>query len=175
MTQLRLHHEHVKQGAIFHGVAGWQVPAHYGDPIAEHQAVRETVGIADLSHRGKARVTGDDRVMWLQSVISNDILPLTPGKGVCSSFLSHKGKILSHFRVYLLSDALMLEDAGEVGDVTYQALRKFLLYGTKAKLENCTESWGLLLVSGPRAADLIKAAFDVDVTTLSHLSFTIHR
>lgn len=171
MKSLRLHDQHLKLGAVFHDVAGWQVPAHYGDPATEHQAVREVVGLADLSHRGKTRVTGDDRIKWLQSIISNDILPLAPGQGMYSAFLSHKGKMLSYFRVYLQPAAIMLEDVGEVGDTTYQQLRKFLLFGTKAKLENCGESWGLLLISGPRAGDLIKAAFEADLTSLAPLSF----
>jgi folate-binding protein YgfZ len=68
----------------------------------------------------------------------------------------------------------MLEDVGEIGDTTFQALRKFLLYGTKAKMENCADSWGLLLVSGPKAADLIKSAFGTDVGGLKPLSFVTH-
>ncbi|HEY5443954.1 MAG TPA: hypothetical protein VIJ87_05690, partial [Pyrinomonadaceae bacterium] len=76
MKQLRLHEHHMKLGAIFEEDGGWNVPAHYGDWVAEYQAVRQAVGLSDLSHRGKIRVTGDDRITWLQSLISNDILPL---------------------------------------------------------------------------------------------------
>ena len=47
-----------------------------------------------------SRMTGDDRITWLQSIISNDILPLQAGHGRYSSFLTHKGKMLSYFRVY---------------------------------------------------------------------------
>ena len=171
MKRLRLHEQHTKHGAVFHEVSGWEVPRHYGDPVAEHTAVRNGVGLADLSHRGKLRVTGDDRVKWLQSIISNDILPLTSGHGVYSSFLTHKGKMLSYFRVYGLPDSLMVEDVGEIGDTTFQAFRKFLLYGTKAKMENGAESWGLLLISGPQAPRLIRDAFECDVSGLQSLAF----
>ncbi|MBI3604233.1 MAG: aminomethyl transferase family protein, partial [Nitrospirae bacterium] len=99
MKQSRLYDQHLKQGAVFGEVTGWNMPVHYGDPVTEHQAVRRGVGLADLSHRGKLRVTGEDRVKWLQSVISNDILPLTPGHGLYSGFLNHKGKMLAYFRV----------------------------------------------------------------------------
>ena len=172
MKQSTLHEQHRALGATFGEAAGWEMPLHYGAAEAEHAAVRHGVGVADLSHRGRLNVTGDDRIKWLQSVISNDILPLTPGQGVYSSFLTHKGKMLTYFRVYALADSLMLEDAGEIGDATLQALRKFLLYGTKAKMENCADTWGLLLVSGPKATDLIKAAFAADVSGLMPLSFT---
>jgi aminomethyltransferase len=171
MKQSRLHSQHVQLSASFEEVTGWEVPSHYGDMEAEYRAVRQSVGLADLSHRGKLRVTGDDRTKWLQSVISNDILPLQPGQGRYSSFLTHKGKMLTYFRVYMQTDAVMLEDVGEIGDATYQALRKFLLYGTKAKLENCAETWGLLLVSGPQAQAVIRSAFGVDVGDLKPVNF----
>ncbi len=171
MKRSRLSDEHTKRGASFIEKGGWDVPAHYGDAAAEHLAVRRGVGVTDLSHRGKLRVTGEDRVKWLQSVISNDILPLATGQGVYSSLLTHKGKMVTYFRVYQLGEALMLEDAGEIGDVTFSALRKFLLFGTKAKMENCAETWGLLLVSGPRAPELVRAAFGTDPSALKPLSF----
>src|SRR4029077_6912229 len=104
-------------------------PPHAGARCAEYRAVRQAVGLSALSHRGKIRVTGDDRVKWLQGLISNDILPLPPGQGRYSSFLTHKGKMLGYFRIYTLADSLWVEDVGEVGDATFQALRKFLLYG----------------------------------------------
>jgi glycine cleavage system T protein len=171
MKQSRLHAQHAQLGASFEEVTGWEMPVHYGDMAAEHRAVREAVGLADLSHRGKIRVTGDDRVKWLQSVISNDILPLQPGQGRYSSLLTHKGKMLTYFRLYLQADAVMVEDVGEIGDATFQALRKFLLYGTNAKMENCRESWGLLLVSGPKAPAVIRSAFGVDVADLTPVNF----
>ena len=142
------------------------MPAHYGNATAEYTAVRNGVGLSDLSHRGKLRVTGDDRIKWLQSILSNDLLPLQPGQGRYSSFLTHKGKMLGHFRVYIQNDAVWLEDVGEVGEASFAALRKFLLYGTKAKMENCADSWSLLLVSGLNAPETVKAAFGADVSAL---------
>ena len=174
MKQLRLHNQHAKHGAVFHEVSGWETPSHYGDSVAEHTVVRHGVGIADLSHRGKLRVTGDDRVKWLQSIISNDIVPLTSGHGLYSGLLSHKGKMLSYFRVYALPDSLMVEDVGEIGETTFQAFRKFLLYGTKAKMENGAETWGLLLISGPQASRLIQETFGCDVSGLHSLAFLTH-
>ena len=171
MKQSRLYAQHAQLGATFEEVTGWEIPTHYGDVAAEYRAVRQAVGIADLSHRGKLRVTGEDRVKWLQSVISNDILSLQPGQGRYSSFLTHKGKMLTYFRLYMQTEAVMLEDVGEIGDITFQALRKFLLYGVKAKIEKCAESWGLLLISGPKAAHVVQSAFGVDVTDLKPVDF----
>jgi glycine cleavage system T protein (aminomethyltransferase) len=171
MKRSPLYEDHATRGAVFLEQAGWEVPAHYGDPSAGYSAVRNSVGIMDLSSRGKIRVTGEDRVKWLQSIISNDILPLTPGEGIYSTFLTHKGKIIAYFRVYQLGDALMLEDVGETGDTTFSTLRKFLLFGTKAKMDNCGETWGLLLISGPKALELIRSTFGTDLSSLKPLSF----
>ncbi|TKB70516.1 MAG: aminomethyl transferase family protein [Nitrospira sp.] len=165
MTPSPLHEQHAKLGASFAEITGWTMPTQYGDIAAEHRAVRQAVGITDLSHRGRLRVTGDDRTKWLQSIISNDILPLAGGRGVYSSLLTHKGKMLTYFRLYALPDALLVEDAGDIGDTTLQALRKFLLYGTKAKMESLRDSWGLLLVSGPKAIDLLRQGLGVDTGT----------
>jgi len=171
MKRSRLHEQHLKLGAACGEAAGWEMPLHYGDPDAEHAAVRRAVGLADLSHRGKLRVTGEDRVKWLQSVISHDILSLRSGQGRYSCLLTHKGRILTYFRLYMQPDAVTLEDVGEIGDATFQALRKFLLYGTKAKIENCGESWGLLLLSGPHALAVLRSAFGVDAGDLKPISF----
>ena len=78
--------------------------------------------------------------------------------------------MLGYFRVYTLPDSVWVEDVGEVGDATFLALRKFLLYGIKAKIENCAESWGLLLVSGPKACATVSAAFGVEMSDLKPVS-----
>jgi glycine cleavage system T protein len=171
MKQSPLHLNHAQLGAVFEEVTGWMMPAHYGDAAAEHGAVRQAVGIADLSHRGKIRVTGEDRIKWLQSIVSNDVLSLQPGQGCYSSLLTHKGKMLTYFRLYMQTEAVLLEDVGEIGETTFQALRKFLLYGTKAKMENCAETWGLLLISGPKAAHVIQSAYGIDVAGLQPVHF----
>ncbi len=171
MKKSPLHQDHADHGATFIEQSGWQIPAHYGDASREYSAVRKNVGIMDLSGRGKIRVTGEDRVKWLQSIISNDILPLAPGQGIHSTLLTHKGKILAYFRVYQLGDALMVEDVGNREDTTFATLRKFLLYGTKATMENCGETWGALLISGPKAFDVIRSAFGTDLSSLTMLSF----
>ena len=174
MKQSPLHTTHQRLGAHFAPAGEWEMPIHYGDPVAEHHAVRNGVGIADVSHRGTLHVTGDDRVTWLQSIISNDILPLRPGDWLYSSFMSNKGKILSYFRVYRLEDYLLVEDVGEAGAVTYETFRKFLLYGTKAKMKNCADTWGIILVSGPKAPHLIRQALGANVTDLQPGSFLTH-
>lgn len=172
MNTSPLHEQQTQLGASFQELAGWNVPAHYGDARAEYQAVRTSVGLSDLSHRGLLRATGDDRVKWLQSILSNDLLRVQPGQGVYSSLLTHKGKMLTYVRLYVTPDAVILEDVGDIGDTTAKTLKKFLLYGTKAKLEVLTGTWGLLLLSGPRAAEVIRLALQVELQTAAVPSLT---
>ena len=99
--------------ATFEEVTGWQVPLHYGDMRrgvsrpSERRSASPTCPIG-----ANCRVTGDDRIKWLQSVISNDLLPLQPGQGRYSSFLTHKGKMLGYFRVYMQPEAVWLGRRG---------------------------------------------------------------
>lgn len=159
MNRSPLHEHHRARHAHFTTVGDWEIADHFGDPIQEHLAVRNGVGIADLSLRGKILVTGEDRVPWLHSLISNDLLSLHPGHGLYSTLMNHKGKILSYFRAFLLERCVFLEDVGEIGDATFQALRKFLLFGTKAKMENVQAHWSLLLLCGPSSPELVEKAF----------------
>ena len=173
MTTLPLHEQHQALGAMFQPNGDWEIPAHYGSPQEEYAALHTHAGLADLSSRGRVIVTGEDRITWLQSIISQDILPLQPGQGRYSTFMDHKGKMLSYFRVFIRPEHVVIEDVGEAGEQTYAALRKFLLYGTKAKMAKGIGSHGLLLLSGPKAAEILKAALDIAVESLAPLE-SIH-
>jgi len=169
MKTLPLHEQHQALEATFQATEDWEVPTDYGNPQGEYEAVHSGAGLADLSSRGRVIVTGDDRITWLQSIISQDILPLQPGQGRYSTFMDHKGKMLSYFRVLIRPNEVIIEDVGEVGEQTYTALRKFLLYGTKAKMAKGIESQGLLLLSGPKAEGILKTAFGIDVGNMASL------
>jgi aminomethyltransferase len=60
----------------------WVLPAHFGDPLAEYQAVRTRVGLFDLCQRSLVRFTGDDRASFLNGMVSNDVTVLTSGEGL---------------------------------------------------------------------------------------------
>jgi folate-binding protein YgfZ len=172
MKTLPLYKHHQALGATFQPHGDWEIPTHYGNPQSEYEALHTSAGLADISLRGNVIVTGDDRITWLQSIISQDILPLQPGQGRHSTFMDHKGKMLSYFRVFIRPNEVVIEDIGEVGEQTYTALRKFLLYGTKAKMVKGIESQGLFLLSGPKAAEILKKSLGIEVETLASLQST---
>ncbi len=169
MNTLPLHKQHQALGAIFHQNGDWEIPLHYGHPQSEYQALHTGAGLADLSSRGQIIVTGDDRKTWLQSIISQDILSLQSGQGCYSTFMDHKGKILSYFRVFIGEEDILIEDVGEVEELTYAAFRKFLLYGTKAKMAKGRDTGGILLLCGPKASTILRMALGIEVGDFSPL------
>jgi aminomethyltransferase len=77
-----LHDRHRALGAKFAGFAGWDMPLEYagGGVIKEHTAVRERVGLFDVSHLGKIEVTGPGAAAFVNSCLSNDLGRIEPGK-----------------------------------------------------------------------------------------------
>src|SRR5215510_14245160 len=103
-NRLSLHDLHAALGARFGEADGYLLPLHYGDPAAEHAAVRDHAGLGDRSQRGKVEVTGRDRVAFLQGMLSNDVKALQPGQGCAAAFLDAHGKVVSLLTVHALRD-----------------------------------------------------------------------
>ena len=109
MKTTPLHEVHRSLGAKFVETHGWEMPAHYGDPVSEHLAVRKGAGIMDASHRGKVRISGRDRTLFLQKILSQDINRLTPGSGAYSTLLDVKGRMLAYMRIYCDEESFLID------------------------------------------------------------------
>lgn len=153
MPTLPLQAQHQKRGARLSRQAEWELPTDYGDPLSEYRALREGVGIADLSFQGLFLISGRDRIPFLQNLISNDLNNLPPQKGLYTTLLTAKGRVLSDFYLYPLSDALLMEVEWTNAKQTVDQLMRFKLR-SQVKIE--TPAWGHLLVSGPRARPLLE-------------------
>src|ERR1044071_10413385 len=81
LLQSPLHDRHVALGAKFAEFGGWSMPLEYSSGVVkEHTAVREAVGIFDVSHLGKALVTGPGAAAYVNATLSNDLRKIRPGK-----------------------------------------------------------------------------------------------
>jgi len=140
---------------------------HDGDPNAEHTITRNGVGIADISYRGKLKVSGDDRATYLQGLVTNDMLTLADGVGMYCAILTPKGKIQSYFRIFGIDKTFVIDLDKEATDKTYRLLKQYLLYGTKATLENVTDAYGHLALHGPLSETLLRKACDQPLPALS--------
>ncbi len=137
-------------GARWGESAGWSIPRDYGDPEGEYSVVRRTVGLADLSHRGKLRITGPDRVKFLQGLVTNDVAGTEVGQGVYCLMLTAKGRAIFDLTIYVRPDSLLAELEPEAITTAIQTLGRYRLVA-KATLHNATEELGLLALHGPGA------------------------
>ena len=167
MTRPALSQVHESLGAVFSIEGNHHIPTHYGDPNAEYDIVRKGVGIADTSHRGKLKVSGVDRAPYLQGLVTNDMLSVEDGVGMSCAILTPKGKMQSYFRVLGIGDTFILDLDSEATDKTYHLLKRYLLYGIKAKLEDVTDVYGHLAIHGPQAETLLDNACDEGLPPLT--------
>jgi glycine cleavage system T protein len=172
MQHSPLHAVHQALGAVFTEVAGWQLPRHFGNFEAEYQAVRQSVGLCDLSYRGVVRVTGSERQRFLHAMVSNDTARLQPGQGCYTTFLTHKGKLVADFVVYADADAYILDVEPQVTRSFLDAIEPFVI-SEDVTFHDERGQWGVLSLQGPRAADLLALVGVHDVPDLSTYSHTM--
>lgn len=171
---LSLHELHVATGAFVEEVCGWLLPVHYGDPVAEHRAVRKAAGLVDRSLVGKVEVTGRDRVSFLQGMLTNDLKGLVPGQGCPAAFLDAHGKVHALLTVFVLADRLLLELPPGMTEKTLQTLDKFLI-SEKASFADVTDAFALFALHGPEAAVVLAKATGsaVSLSPYQHVERTV--
>ncbi len=175
MQRSSLFNVQLELGAIYTEVAGWELPYHYGDPQSEYQAVRNGVGLSDLSHRGLLRMSGVDRQRFLHAMVSNDTASLEPGQGCHTTFLTNKGRVIADFVVYADSDVYWLDIEPLVVRPFIEAIEWFVI-SEDVTFHDESSQWGLLSLQGPRAADLLGLALALEVPELplyAHVQYQI--
>src|SRR5262249_41322114 len=109
MTELALHGLHQGLGAHFIEVNGMEVVEHFGDPLAEYSALRNSGGVLDLSFRGRLCLLGTDRKRFLHGQVTNEVNALAVGQGCYAALTTAKGKMQSDLNIYCLPDELLLD------------------------------------------------------------------
>ena len=161
-----LHDIHTTMGTDFADFAGWEMASSYGDPVAEHLAVRESAGLLDLSHRGKILVTGKDRTKFLHNIVSNEVNNLKPGEGNYSTLLNSRGRLLVDFRLYLMEDYILLDVDGDNLAKLIKGLKRYIIVN-KVELEDQTESLSLISLQGPNSSQLLNTTFAESIPDLA--------
>jgi folate-binding protein YgfZ len=154
VTVLPLHELHHALGANFTTVNGAEVVADYGDALAEHAALRDSVGVLDLTCRSRLCLTGADRVKFLHGQVTNDVQRLRNGEGCYAALVNAKGKMHSDLNIYRLADELLLDfEPGYTAAVT-ERLEKYIIT-EDVQLLDAAPHYGLVSVQGLRAAEAI--------------------
>ena len=157
-----LYDRHAAQGAVFGETGGFFLPKSYGDPEGEVKTVRESVGVIDVSNRGKLMLSGADHIKFLQGMLTNDVEEKNPGTGVYATILTPKGKMISDMRVFKNEDSVYMDtEPGTAGNIA-ELLRKFRL-SYKAEVLDVTEDYCVFHVCGPGCGELVEKRLSVDV------------
>ena len=157
MKKTPLYPIHHQLGATFaEKHEGWNLVAHFTDAISEHHAVRTRVGIVELSHRGRLRLTGEDRAKFLHRIISNDVEGLEAGQGNYATLLTNRGKIIADMHVYVREEALYLETAPETAATLFTELDKYII-ADDVVLEDVTAEIGVIGIYGAESPKLVQS------------------
>src|SRR3989442_13111801 len=152
-----LHQIHVSLGAKMVAYGGYDMPVSYPAGIAaEHRAVRERVGVFDVSHMGEFEVSGPDRNAFVQRVTCNDVGALKPGQAQYSAILTDQGTFVDDCLGYRFDDRLMLvvNAANIAADWEHIVARKG---GANVRLKDVSDDMALLAVQGPKAEFLLRS------------------
>jgi len=129
--------------------------------MSGYDALHESAAWADASSRTKIRVTGEDRVTWLQAMCTNDAAVREPGQGAYAFFLNNHGHILADCCFYPAEDHIVLDCEPEVRKLLIEHLEKFIIM-EDVTLEDVSGSLAGAAVAGPRAAEVLRRALGAD-------------
>lgn len=155
--QTILHDKHVELGAKMVDFAGWHMPVQYTSIIDEHNTVRNTVGIFDVSHMGEIIVKGKDSLAFLNSVVPQNIAKLTDSKAVYCQLPNKNGGLIDDLIIYKLEDCkyLIIANASRIDeDINWLSLN---VRDFEVEIINESHNYSLIAVQGPKACELIKS------------------
>jgi aminomethyltransferase len=180
MKNTPLTEKHTALGAKMAEFAGYNMPISYSTITEEHHAVRQAVGVFDVSHMGEFIVRGKQATAFLQAATSNDVSKLKPGEIQYSCMPNKKGGIVDDLLVYRLDDEPEMTVAGEESYMLvvnasneikdWRWLRRISLR-FDVKMQNISSKTGLIAVQGPKAVEALKKLTDIDLGSIKYYNF----
>jgi len=171
MKQSPLHQRHLARSAKMADFGGWLMPIEYpgAGVLAEHAAVRERVGLFDVSHLGKASVIGPGALEFLNSMLTNDLTKTANGSAQYSMLCNSEGGVIDDLIVYRNSetDFFIVPNASNTSAVVADLQAKAPAGITVANLHN---EYGVIALQGPLAAKVL-AHFGVQIE-IDYMAFT---
>ena len=156
LSRSPLHERHERLGAKFAPFSGWLMPLEYAGVLAEHRAVREGVGLFDVSHLGKLRVTGPGAAAYLNTRLANDLGRIVPGKAQYTLLGTPDGGVTDDLIAYLNTpdDVLLIPNAANAAAVAAR-----LADGAPAGVQVVDQhhEFAIIAVQGPGSPDALAA------------------
>ena len=142
--------------------AGWLMPVQYASIVAEHQAVRNDVGIFDISHMGQLIVEGTGTREWLNVMLTNNIDKLDLGTGQYTFLLNERGGIIDDLIVYRIGKQqfLLVVNAARTED-DFEWLDRYR--PNDIDLTSRSAVWAAVAIQGPKVAELLRAILGEDI------------
>nr|MBN2278845.1 glycine cleavage system aminomethyltransferase GcvT [candidate division Zixibacteria bacterium] len=157
---------HMEAGAKMVPFAGYIMPVQYTGMTEEHLAVRNNVGMFDISHMGEFDISGPDALAFLQKMTVNDVSRLSIGEIQYSCMCYDDGGIVDDLLVYRLEDRFMLVVNAANLDKDFDWLESHL--EGDVSLVNRSDDYGLLAIQGPNAHKVVAEMSDYDFENLSY-------
>jgi aminomethyltransferase len=172
MKKLVLNDIHEALGGKMVEFAGYSMPVQYSGVNTEHLNIRENVGVFDVSHMGEFLVQGEGALALIQKVTSNDPTKIVDGQVQYSCLPNDKGGIVDDLLIYRISDVeyMLVVNASNI-DKDWAWINS--LNDTGAQLTNVSDSYSLLAVQGPKAAEALQSLTSVDLKAMKYYTFCI--
>ena len=171
MKSTALSHKHIELGAKMVPFAGYNMPVQYEGVNLEHETVRNSVGVFDVSHMGEFILKGPNALNLIQKVSSNDASKLFPGRAQYSCLPNDQGGIVDDLLIYMLKEEeyLLVVNASNI-DKDWNWIAKHNSYGVE--MLNVSDDWSLLAVQGPKAKEVLQQLTEVNLDEVSYYHFT---
>lgn len=155
MKKTTLYNIHQKLGAKIVEFAGFFMPIQYSSIIAEHKAVRNSVGVFDISHMGEILIKGKKALDFIQYITTNDAAKLLPGRVQYSAMLYNDGGIVDDLLVYMISEnEYMLVVNASNKDKDYNWMKENNQFGVE--ILDLSDDYTLIAVQGPNSHDTLQ-------------------
>ena len=165
LQKTALHERHRQLGAKMTDFHGWDMPLYYTSILEEHKAVRQALGIFDISHMGQVIVSGPGAVETLNRLVVSDLSQVAKGRACYTLMLNEAGGILDDLIIYRIGDEdyLVIVNCGNrASDVAWmQAHRQ-----GHVTISDVSQGRSILAVQGPLSCRVLEQILDARVTSL---------
>jgi len=160
---------HRKYGAKLVEFAGYEMPVQYEGIINEHKAVRNSVGVFDVSHMGEVEIRGNDAFAFVQKITTNDVSQLYKGRVQYSSMCLPDGGIVDDLLVYHCGDYFMLViNASNIEkDINWMKQNVF----GDVQIKDISDEISLLAIQGKNSFPTLKKLTDTDLSKIEYYHF----
>ena len=174
MKDTALTHIHKALGAKLVGFAGYNMPVQYEGVNAEHETVRNAVGVFDVSHMGEFLISGDKALQLIQKVTSNDAEKLKIGDAQYSCLPNEDGGIVDDLICYRVKENtyLLVVNASNI-DKDWHWISKYN-ENIGATMRNLSEDYSLLAIQGPKAVEAMQSLTSEDLSAIKFYTFKVN-